>query len=85
MRKFGNGRKPNKSDMVKGESSRREKYLIINYECKKLGHIKFECPLLKKRNTKRSKKKAMVNTWNDSDFSDDDSYDEEVANLCHGS
>ena len=42
MRKFENGRKPQRKDMVKGESSRREKDPIMCYECKKLDHIKFE-------------------------------------------
>ena len=45
------------------------------------GHIKFECPLLKKQ-SKRPSKKAMVATWSDSDASDDDSYDDEVPNIC---
>ena len=51
------------------------------YECKKLRHIMFECPFLKKQ-SKRPSKKAMVATWSDSDASNDDSDDDEVANLC---
>ena len=38
-------------------------------------------PFLKKQ-SKRPSKKAMVATWSDSDASDDDSYDDKVANLC---
>ena len=54
----------------------------MNYECKKLGHIKFECPLLKKQHLSKPNKKAMAATWSDSDASDDESYGDEVANLC---
>ena len=46
-----------------------------------IDHIKLECPLLKKQ-SKRPNKKAMVATWSDSDAFNNDSYDDEVANLC---
>lgn len=43
------------------------------YECKKLGHIKYDCPFLKKRwkmkKKKNKKGKAMKATENDSDSS----------------
>ena len=69
--------------MINGESNKKEKDLIVCYECKKLGHIKFECPLLKKQHSRKPNKKAMVATWSDSDATDDESYDDdEVANLC---
>ena len=67
--------------MTKIKSRKRENDLILCYKCKKLGHIKFECPILKKQSKKPSKK-AMVATWSDSEASDDDSYDDEVANIC---
>ncbi|XVE50254.1 hypothetical protein DITRI_Ditri01bG0147100 [Diplodiscus trichospermus] len=52
-----------------------EKDPIVCYECKKSGHIKYECPLLKKQNEKKPKKKAIMATWSNSDDSnDDDSY-----------
>ena len=38
--------------MIKGESNKREKDPIVCYECKKLGHIKFEYPFLKKKSKK---------------------------------
>ena len=82
MKKFGNGRRPQRKDMIKGESRKRENDHIVCYECKKSGHIKFECPLLKKQHSKKPNKKAMVATQSDSDTSNDDSYDDEVANLC---
>ena len=37
-----------KKKMIKGESSKRENDPIVCYECKKPGHKKFECSLLKK-------------------------------------
>ena len=74
-------KKSQRREMIKGESSKREKDPSVCYECKKPGHIKFECPFLKKQ-SKRPSKKLMVATQSDSDDSDDDSYDDEVANLC---
>ena len=47
MKKYGNGRKPQRREMSKGESSKREKDPIVYYEYKKSGHIKFEFPFLK--------------------------------------
>ena len=67
--------------MIKGESNKREKDPIVCQKCRKSGHIKFECPLLNKQ-LKRPSKKAMVATRSDSDASDDDSHNDEVANLC---
>ena len=54
----------------KEEFSKREKDLIVCYECKKLGNVKLECPLLKKQ-SKRPNKKTMVATQSDSDASDE--------------
>ena len=48
MKKYANARKPQRREMIKEESSKKENDLIVCYECKKPGHIKFECPLLKK-------------------------------------
>ncbi|EOX99787.1 Uncharacterized protein TCM_008719 [Theobroma cacao] len=58
------------------------------FECKKPGHFKFECPLLKDETPKKNKKskKAMVaTTWSDSDTSSSESKEEKAekrANLC---
>ena len=58
---------------------------IICFECKKLGHIKIDCPKLRKekRSSKEKFKKAFV-VWrgSDDDTSDDEASDEEDANLC---
>ena len=82
MKKFGNGRRPQRRDMMRGESRKKEKDPIVCYECKKPGHIKFECPLFKKEHSRKPNKKAMVAIQSDSDASDDESYGDEVANLC---
>ena len=49
---------------------------ITCYGCKKIGHLKYECPQLKKA-TKSNKKKAMVALWGGSDISSSDSEEEE--------
>jgi hypothetical protein len=50
---------------------------ITCYKCKKPGHNKADCPLLK------YKKKAMKATWEDSDSSSSSEEDEgEIANMC---
>ncbi|WRX21645.1 zinc finger protein [Theobroma cacao] len=70
----------------KNDSNKKEE--LICYECKKPGHFKSECPLLKDETPKKNKKskKAMVaSTWSDSDTSSSEAEDEkseERANLC---
>ncbi|KAH9753733.1 hypothetical protein KPL71_015184 [Citrus sinensis] len=60
------------------KNRKEKKELIKCYECKKLGHIKMECPLLNKL-----KKKAMVATWDDSDEeTSDDEEHQEMKNLA---
>ncbi|GAV57141.1 UBN2 domain-containing protein, partial [Cephalotus follicularis] len=47
-----------------------------------LGHIRLDCPKLKKTNDK-VKRKAMIATWSDSDdSSSDDEENEEIANIA---
>ncbi|MQL71282.1 hypothetical protein Taro_003600, partial [Colocasia esculenta] len=80
-------KKPEAKDIKKNEP--------ICYECKKPGHIKAECPKLKKskfrkkdssRKFKRHKKKAMAAAWDNSSDSDSESSsnseEEEKANLA---
>ena len=60
------------------KNRKEKKELIKCYECKKLGHIRTECPLLNKH-----KKKAMVATWDDSDEeTSDDEEHQEMTNLA---
>ena len=51
----------------------RKKETITCYKCMKPGHIRSECLLLNKH-----KKKAMVETWDDSD----EEQSQEVSNLA---
>uniref|UniRef100_A0A2N9FGK4 CCHC-type domain-containing protein n=1 Tax=Fagus sylvatica TaxID=28930 RepID=A0A2N9FGK4_FAGSY len=80
-KKKGFGRRFPKKGENKGESSKTETPTC--YKCKKQGHYKNECPQVNKEKMKY-KKKALKVTWDDSDESDSDnnSSDNEVANLC---
>jgi hypothetical protein len=80
-KKKGFGRRFPKKGENKGESSKIETPTC--YKCKKQGHYKNECPQVNKEKMKY-KKKALKVTWDDSDESDSDnnSSDNEVANLC---
>ena len=49
-----------------------EKKNLVCFKCKKLGHIKYNCPLYKSE--AKRKKKAMMATWSEND--------KEVANMC---
>ncbi|GAV58050.1 zf-CCHC domain-containing protein [Cephalotus follicularis] len=67
----------------KGETSKNEKEEkeVICHECDKPGHIRPDCPKLKKRKGK-IKKKAMIGTWSNNDESNSDNEEsEEIANI----
>ncbi|KAL4360765.1 hypothetical protein GQ457_04G021470 [Hibiscus cannabinus] len=66
---------------VQEQEPGRKKDQLIFYECKKSGHIRTECPQLKRKTFGKKKMlKAHVVTWIDEESSDED--EEEIANLC---
>ncbi|KAK8681359.1 hypothetical protein V6N13_053763 [Hibiscus sabdariffa] len=79
--KSNRGRKFLRKGEFKNKNREEEKDQLICYECKKPGHIRTECPQLKKKSFGKKKKlKAHVATWSDEESSDED--EEEIANLC---
>ncbi|XP_021687658.2 uncharacterized protein LOC110670037 [Hevea brasiliensis] len=62
----------------KSETSKDQREIKC-FECNKPGHIKPNCPKLKKNNSKDKSKKAFVAGWKDSE---DSSIDKEVAHIC---
>ncbi|GAV61536.1 zf-CCHC domain-containing protein/UBN2 domain-containing protein [Cephalotus follicularis] len=81
------GKKAFKKYPQKEESSKKDE--LICYECKKPGHFKSDCPSIKKKeqfkksNEHSKKKKAMIDTWDDSnELSSDEESDGEVANIA---
>ncbi|MQM07256.1 hypothetical protein Taro_040095 [Colocasia esculenta] len=96
-KKYQSGRRYLKKgkDFKKTEAKDIKKNEPICYECKKPGHIKAECPKLKKsefrkkdssRKFRRYKKKAMAAAWDNNSDSDSESSsnseEEEKANLA---
>ncbi|KAM6568740.1 hypothetical protein CsatB_016725 [Cannabis sativa] len=58
------------------ESSRKDDQIIC-YECKKPGHMKMDCPL-----RKRSRRRAMMDTWSESEKESSEDEQHEIANTC---
>ncbi|KAL6320963.1 hypothetical protein AAG906_010772 [Vitis piasezkii] len=85
---FRGRRFTSRKDLSKKESSSHgdkerweEKRDLVCFKCKKLGYIKYDCPLYKIE-AKRRKKKAMMATWSESEESSEEEKDKEVANMC---
>ncbi|GAV79432.1 zf-CCHC domain-containing protein, partial [Cephalotus follicularis] len=58
--------------------SDKEEKEVICYECNKPGHIRSDCPKLKKKD----QRKAMIATWSNSDdSSSDEDKNEKIANI----
>ena len=71
----------------KEKEKKKEKREIQCYECKKPGHIKYECPtLIKKMENYKKKGRAMLATWSDLEDTEtnpeDSEEEEDEANLC---
>ncbi|GMI89888.1 hypothetical protein HRI_002658100 [Hibiscus trionum] len=65
----------------KTKNKEEEKDPIIFHECKKPGHVRSECPQLKKKGFEKKKKlKANLATLSDEESSEDE--EQEVVNLC---
>ncbi|KAL4346425.1 hypothetical protein GQ457_17G007970 [Hibiscus cannabinus] len=78
LMKSNNGRRFQRREDFMNKNKEEENDQLICYECKKPGHMKVECPNLKK-SLERKKHKNFVATWSDEDTSNDEDY---VANLC---
>ena len=85
--RFKGRRFTSRRDLAKNESSSHgdtekweEKRDLVCFKCKKLGHMKYDCPLYKSE-AKRRKKKAMMATWSESEESFEEENGKEVANM----
>ncbi|GAV90763.1 LOW QUALITY PROTEIN: zf-CCHC domain-containing protein, partial [Cephalotus follicularis] len=76
--KMNKARRFSKKNLNKGEGSKMEPPTC--FECNKAGHIKADCPQIRK--TKFSKKKALKAWYLSDDDSSDEEVTEQVANLC---
>ena len=86
--RFRGRRFTSRRDFSKKESSSHgdkerweEKRDLMCFKCKKLGHVKYDCPFYKSEAKKR-KKKAMMATWSESEESSEKENEKEVANMC---
>ncbi|KAK8675532.1 hypothetical protein V6N13_033598 [Hibiscus sabdariffa] len=79
LMKSNRGRRFQRREDFMNKNKEEEKDQLIFFECKKPGHIKVECPNLKKKSFEKKKHKSYVATWSDEETSDDEDY---VANLC---
>ena len=59
-----------------------EKRDLVCFKCKKLRHIKYDCPLYKSE-AKKKRKKTMMATWSESENeSSKEENEKKVANMC---
>ena len=65
--------------VTRRDEKRKGTWCVSN--AKKLGHIKYDCPLYKSE-AKRRMKKAMMVTWSESEESFEEENKKEVTNMC---
>ena len=71
-------KKKGKFQKFSKKKNKEESNEIIYFKCRKLEHIKVECPRLKKKAYSRdTKKKSLMVTWDDSDNEKSSSLDDE--------
>ena len=82
-KKFTSRRNPSRRESSSyGDKEKwEEKGDLICFKCKKLGHIKYDCPL-HKIEAKRRMKNVMMATWSESEESSEEGKEKEVANMC---
>ena len=87
---MGRKRRPNRKFIKKGEINRDKKkekgkekdQVSVCYECKKPGHFRYDCPLLKSFVRKKIKK-VLFGAWPDNEESSSDEEEPtNTANLC---
>ncbi|KAL4272428.1 hypothetical protein GQ457_13G015620 [Hibiscus cannabinus] len=65
--KSNSGRRFQRREDFKNKNKEEEKDQLICFECKKPGHMKVECPNLRKKSLEKKKHKRFVDTWSDED------------------
>lgn len=68
-----------KNDLTKKENNKADS--IICYNCKKPGHIKFDCPQAKE-SSKKAKRRAMLAAWGNGSDESNSEEESDQANLC---
>lgn len=69
---------PTKSSVDKKVNELKKENEVACYKCKRVGHFKNKCPLLKRN----EKKKAMIATWSGEDSSTSELDGEGIAEMC---
>ncbi|KAF7822110.1 zf-CCHC domain-containing protein/UBN2 domain-containing protein [Senna tora] len=67
----------------KGSKSDQGKNLITCYECGQQGHIRSDCPFLKKKSNKTNSRKKAMAAWDDEDNdTQEEKLEQEMTNFC---